>query len=434
MNLKTIYEFIVVINVLLILLFIFEEKKNYRSMLLWVVLFIFFPIGGFLIYLLIGRGIVLPSFYYRENEINLSLYNNVSFFNEGNELFKDIFFEIEKAKSSIHIESYIFRDDELGKKLVCLLKKKCKEGVSVKIVYDPNGNLFNNKHFFDELINEGGEVKKYYYGIYRLLNFNYRNHRKIIVLDGKKAYIGGFNIGEEYLSRHPRITPWRDSHIKIEGESVYYIQKTFLNDFYSASKNKSSKACSDLVMVKSKEYCPIEIATFFPNEEYQVVKQVYLKEIYNARNRILIQTPYFVPDIGLLNALKYVLRQGIEVIIMIPKVYDKIISYYATLEYAMELFEKGAKIYLYHGFIHSKAMIIDSSFLSIGSTNFDIRSFHHNLEENAFIYDTNKIKEYYEIFKNDLYKCDEYDEIYERKYLKKYRFGRKIFKILSSLM
>lgn len=434
MNLKTIYEFIVVINVLLILLFIFEEKKNYRSMLLWVVLFIFFPIGGFLIYLLIGRGIVLPSFYYRENEINLTLYNNVSFFNEGNELFKDIFFEIEKAKSSIHIESYIFRDDELGKKLVCLLKKKCKEGVSVKIVYDPNGNLFNNKHFFDELINEGGEVKKYYYGIYRLLNFNYRNHRKIIVLDGKKAYIGGFNIGEEYLSRHPRITPWRDSHIKIEGESVYYIQKTFLNDFYSASKNKSSKACSDLVMVKSKEYCPIEIATFFPNEEYQVVKQVYLKEIYNARNRILIQTPYFVPDIGLLNALKYVLRQGIEVVIMIPKVYDKIISYYATLEYAMELFEKGAKIYLYHGFIHSKAMIIDSSFLSIGSTNFDIRSFHHNLEENAFIYDTNKIKEYYETFKNDLYKCDEYDEIYERKYLKKYRFGRKIFKILSSLM
>lgn len=434
MNLKTVYEFIVVINVLLILLFIFEEKKNYRSMLLWVVLFIFFPLGGYLIYLLIGRGILLPSFYYRENEINLTLYNNVTFFNDGRELFKDIFYLIENAKTSIHIESYIFRDDELGKRLVCLLKKKCKEGIKVKVVYDPNGNLFNDKHFFDELINEGGEVRKYYYGIYRFLNFNYRNHRKIIVIDGLVAYIGGFNIGEEYLSKHPRITPWRDSHIKIEGESVYYIQKTFLNDFYSASKKRNVNVNSSLIRSKVEAYCPIEVATFFPNEDYQVVKQVYLKEIYNARKRILIQTPYFVPDIGLLNSLKYVLRQGIEVVIMIPKVYDKIISYYATLEYAMELFEKGAKVYLYHGFIHSKVMLVDSSFLSIGSTNFDIRSFHHNLEENAFIYDRNKIMEYYYIFKDDLIRCDEYDEVYERKYLRKYRFGRKIFKILSSLM
>lgn len=434
MNFKLIYEFAIVINFLLILLFLFEEKKNYRSMLLWVVLFIVFPIGGYLIYLLLGRGMVLPSFYYRESEISLSLYNEVSIFTDGCKLYSDIFKEIEKAKESVHIETYIFRSDYIGTKLISLLVKKCKEGVKVKIVFDSNGNIFNDKKQFNELKRAGGEVYSYYNGIYRFLNFNYRNHRKIIVIDGIISYIGGFNIGSEYLGCHARITPWRDTHIRIIGESVYSIQKTFINDFNSAKGRLSSLIDSSLKRNTNKKYCPIEIASFFPNNDYQLIKQCYLKEVYRAKKRIIIETPYFVPDIGLLNALKYALREGIEVIIIIPKVYDKIVSYFPTLEYANELFNNGAKVYLYKGFIHAKAVLIDSSFLSIGSSNFDIRSFYHNIELNAFIYDKSVIKAYKNIIDLDLELSIEYSEVVERRLLKKYRFGRKVFKILSSLM
>lgn len=423
-----------VLNILFILYLIFIERKNYRSLILWIVTFISFPVVGWLIFYFLGRGPKLKRSYLDTDIGKKTEYNKVTYFSNGNSLFLDIVKEITSSKSSIHIESYIFRDDKFTEELLALLVYKLKQGVKVRIVLDSNGNMSNRKEQFNEFKKHGGEVYSFYNGIYRFLNFNFRNHKKIIVIDGKIGYLGGFNIGDEYLSHHPRITPWRDSQMKIEGEAVYYLQQSFLDDFYYAKGSMKHFDKMDLFSVKVEEKCEVKLLSFSPKNEYKNIKEEYMKMIYNAKEEIIIQTPYFVPDIGLLNALKNALHNDVQVKIMIPKVYDQRIPYCATLEYSKELFKLGAKVYFYKGFIHAKTLIVDRKVLSLGSVNFDIRSMHHNFEITAFIYSKKEVEEYLEIYFKDEENSEVFDEVYERKYLKKYKVGRKVFKLLSTLM
>lgn len=383
---------------------------------------------------MLGRGPRLKSSYLNSEISEVTRFNEVDYFSSGRELFIDIVEEIKNAKSSIHIESYIFRDDKFTNELLTLLIYKLKQGIKVKIVLDSNGNIGNRKSQFKEFKMNGGEVYSFYNGIYKLINFNYRNHKKIIVIDGKIGYLGGFNIGDEYLSHHPRITPWRDSQIKIKGEAIYYLQKAFLDDYYYSKGNHKDYDKNDLIKTKVDNQCYIQLLSFSPKNEYKTIKEEYMKQIYTAKRKIIIQTPYFVPDIGLLNALKSALINGIKVEIMIPKVYDQWIPYCATLEYSKELFLLGAKVYFYKGFIHAKTLIIDGEYLSLGSVNFDIRSMHHNFEITSLIYTKREVERYLQIYYLDLENSIMYDEVYERKYLKRYIVGRKVFKLLSTLM
>ena len=432
---KTTFTILInLLNILFILYLIFIERKNYRSLILWIITFISFPIVGWIIFLMLGRGPRLKRNYINSEINEVTYFNEVKYFSSGVSLFNSLIEDIKKAKTSIHIESYIFRDDVFTKELIILLNSKLKEGVKVKIVIDPNGNISNTKNQFDEYKKLGGEIYYFYNGIYKLINFNYRNHKKIIVIDGKIGYLGGFNIGDEYLSHHPRITPWRDSQMRIKGEEVYYLQKAFLDDYYYAKGKYKHYEDNDLFKSKGEEECILQLLSFSPKSEYKTIKEEYMKQIYTARKEIIIQTPYFVPDIGLLNALKSALVNKIKVKIMIPKVYDQKIPYCATLEYAKELFLLGAEIYFYKGFIHAKTLIIDEEYLSLGSVNFDIRSMHHNFEITMLVYSKNKVKEYLDIYYEDEENSDRFDEVYERKNLKRYTLGRKVFKLLSTLM
>ena len=423
-----------ILNILFILYLIFIERKNYRSLILWVISFLAFPIFSWVIFLILGRGPRLKKNYLNSKIDELTYFNDVRYFSSGRDLFTRIIKDIKNAKSSIHIESYIFRDDVFTNEFLYLLNQKLKEGVKVKIVIDSNGNLRNRKHFFDEFKRNGGEIYSFYNGIYRLINFNYRNHKKIIVIDGKIGYLGGFNIGEEYLSQHPRITPWRDSQMRIEGEVVYHMQKAFLDDYYYSKGGYSQYEDYDLFKSTINNHCEVKLLSFSPKSEYKNIKEEYMKKIYAAKNEIIIQTPYFVPDIGLLNALKNALVNKVKVVIMIPKVYDQWIPYCATLEYAKELYLLGAEVYLYRGFIHAKTFIVDREYLSLGSVNFDIRSMHHNFEITALIYSKKEVDDYLKIYHDDLKESDEFSLSYERKYLRKYKVGRKVFKLLSTLM
>ena len=423
-----------ILNIIFILYLIFIERKNYRSLILWIISFLAFPILSWIVFIVLGRGPRLKRNYLNSKIDQLTYFNEVEYFSNGKSLFSQLIKDIKEAKSSIHIESYIFRDDIFTKELISILISKLKEGVKVRIVIDSNGNIKNGKNLFLEYKRSGGEIYSFYNGIYRLLNFNYRNHKKIIVIDGKIGYLGGFNIGVEYLSHHPRITPWRDSQIRIKGESIYYLQKSFLDDYYYAKGKYSRYEDYDLFKTSSNNSCEIKLMSFSPKSEYKNIKEEYMKKIYAAQEEIIIQTPYFVPDIGLLNALKNALVNKIKVIIMIPKIYDQWIPYCATLEYAKELYLLGAEIYLYRGFIHAKTMIIDREYLSLGSANFDIRSMHDNFEITALIYSIKEVNKYLEIFYQDLKDSDEFSLSYERKYLRKYKIGRKVFKLLSTLM
>lgn len=423
-----------ILNILFILYLIFIERKNYRSLILWIISFLAFPILSWIVFLILGKGPRLKRNYLNSKVDELTYHNEIKYFSNGVSLFSQIIKDIKNSKSSIHIESYIFREDVFTKELIVILTQKLKEGIKVKIVIDSNGNSKNSKHFFDEFKRNGGEVYSFYNGIYRLLNYNYRNHKKIIVIDGKIGYLGGFNIGDEYLSHHPRITPWRDSQMRIEGEVVYYLQKAFLDDYFYSKGSFSRYDDYDLFKSTTSNHCEVKLLSFSPKTEYRNIKEEYMKKIYASKKEIIIQTPYFVPDIGLLNALKNALVNKVKVVIMIPKVYDQWIPYCATLEYAKELYLLGAEVYLYRGFIHAKTLIIDEEYLSLGSVNFDIRSMHHNFEITALIYSKKEVDDYLRIYYKDLSESDEFTLTYERKYLRRYKIGRKVFKLLSTLM
>lgn len=423
-----------ILNILFILYLIFIERKNYRSLILWIFCFLIFPIGGWIVFLLLGRGPKLKRNFVTSSTSEITVDNTIDYFTDGISLFRDLVNEIDKATSSIHIESYIFRDDNFTSELLNLLIIKLKQGIKVRIVLDSNGNINNRKNQFKEFEKYGGQVCAYYNGIYRWLNFNYRNHKKIIVIDGKIGYLGGFNIGDEYLSHHPRITPWRDSQIKITGNAVYFLQKEFLNDFYYANGKYKIIENQDLFKIKSNGYGLVKIMSFSPKDEYKNIKEEYTKRIYGAKKEIIIQTPYFVPDVGLMNALKTALKHGIKIQLMVPKIYDQRIPYCATLEYAKELYKLGAEVYFYKGFIHAKTLIIDREYLSLGSVNFDVRSMFSNFEITALIYSKNDINKYLDIFVVDKENSEVFNEVYERKYLKRFLVGRKVFKLLSTLM
>lgn len=422
------------LNIIFILYLIFIERKNYRSLILWIICFIAFPVVGWVIFIMLGRGPRLKKNFVNSSSSEVTYFNEIEYFSSGVSFFRDLIGEINKAKSTIHIESYIFRDDTFTNELLNLLILKLKQGIKVKIVLDSNGNLSNRKTFFKEFKENGGEVFSFYNGIYQLLNFNYRNHKKIIVIDGEIGYLGGFNIGDEYLSHHPRITPWRDSAIKLKGEIIYYLQKNFLDDFYYSKGGYKGIENVDLIQRKVDNQSIVQLLSFSPKNEYKNIKEEYMKKIYGAKKEIIIQTPYFVPDIGLLNALKNALINDIKVKIMIPKVYDQRIPYCATLEYAKELYALGAEIYFYKGFIHAKTLIVDREYLSLGSVNFDVRSMHHNFEITALIYSKKDVDNYLQIYFSDEENSEVFSEVYERKYLRRYRVGRKVFKLLSTLM
>jgi len=340
------------------------------------------------------------------NQSVLTQDNDIQIFEDGTEKFEALIEDLQNAKNHIHIQYYIFKLDNLGNRILNVLTKKAKKGVKIRILFDEMGSRGVRKKHFRKLLEAGGEVEVFFPSILPLINprLNFRNHRKIVVIDGRIGYIGGFNVGDEYLGLKSKFGYWRDTHLRIEGSSVHPLQTRFLLDWNEAS-SKSKVNYSEVYFpaIPQKGNVPIQIVSSGPDTDIPVIKNAYIKMIMNAKKYIYIQSPYFIPDDAFLEALRIAALSGIDVRLMIPNKPDHMFVYWATYSYVGQLLAVGAKIYIYEsGFIHAKMIVVDDEVSTVGTANIDVRSFSLNFEVNAFIYDRSISHELAEIFEKDI--------------------------------
>src|SRR5699024_1986098 len=321
----------------------------------------------------------------------VSVDNTVQYFVDGHDKFGQLIEDIKKAKHHVHVSYYIFRGDKLGQAIVKALEEVAKEGVEVRIQYDPVGGRTLKQSLFSTLESYGGHTDTSFGSKFHLLNIrlNYRNHRTIVVIDGKIGYIGGFNVGDDYLSEYENMGYWRDTHFRIEGSAVRQLQERVIID-WNASKKSESIAYEPFYfpMAETQGEKEIQIVSSGPDSESEAIKKGFLKMISMAKDYIYIQTPYFIPDDALKETIELAILSGVKVRLMIPNKPDHPFIYQATLSYAEELMKLGGEVYIYDkGFMHAKTIVIDDEITSVGTANFDIRSFKLNFEVNAFVYD-----------------------------------------------
>ncbi|RTE12327.1 cardiolipin synthase, partial [Staphylococcus epidermidis] len=306
----------------------------------------------------------------------------------------------------IHIQYYIIHSDNLGKQLLHELEKKAEEGIEVKMLYDDMGSRDLRKKDLKKFRQRGGHAESFFPSKLPLINLrmNNRNHRKIVVIDGTIGYVGGFNVGDEYLGKSKKFGYWRDTHLRIKGDAVNALQLRFILDWNSQSTRDNltyeSRYFPD---VDSGGTIGIQIASSGPDEDWEQIKYGYLKMISSAKESIYIQSPYFIPDQAFLDSIKIAALGGVDVNIMVPNKRDHPFVYWATLKNVASLLEAGVNVYHYdNGFLHSKTLVIDDEVASVGTANMDNRSFTLNFEVNAFIYDEGVARSLKQAFINDM--------------------------------
>jgi cardiolipin synthase len=452
-NLTLFITLMIVTNLILAVAMVLFERRNPVTTMIWSMVIFFFPIIGFILYLFLGQDLrkrkiftlksheedkLIRTIRYQRTLLNGNQYrfkdpkiqkytdmitmhlsssdaplsedNAVKIYTTGEAKFADLFQSIRNAKKFIHMEYYIIRNDALGKEVVELLAEKAREGVEVKFLYDGMGGIRLPKNFFDPLIKAGGKVAVFLPPFIPKFNLrvNYRNHRKICVFDGVTGFVGGFNIGVEYLGKSKKFNYWRDMHIKIEGSAVKDLELRFLLDWRFASGEEISFDDSHYPQTETVGNTAIQIVSSGPDSKWMSVRNGYLKIINSARNHVYIETPYFVPDEEILSALKMAALSGVDIRVIIPKKPDHPFVHWAAMSYIGELLEAGVRFFAYHkGFIHSKMLTSDGFVSSIGTANLDIRSFRVNFEVNAFIYNSATAQELDEIFIKDMYDSTE---------------------------
>lgn len=420
-----------ILNIGLIIKLVFWEKKETESTWAWILLLIHFPLLGFLLFLLTGQGIPKQQKGIEAGIGILTEDNHVEILTNGEEKFQAVFEDIQKAKREILVQYYIFKEDFLFQKLREVLCKKSMEGVKVKVLYDGFGSRKVPVKSWNEMRKAGVEVKCFKHGIWRNLlslisGFNYRNHRKILVVDGYIGYLGGYNIGKEYLGLEARFGFWRDTHFRIVGSAAGTLKKVFYSDWGKKEQEES---------IRGGGGCPVQMVISGPDSASPHIRNVYLRCIGNAKKKIRIQTPYFIPDAAVMNALKLALLSGKEVDIMIPSKPDHVFVYWASLYFAARLLEMGARVYIYQkGFLHAKGIIMDEDVYCYGTANMDIRSFHLNYEINAIVYGESEVKKMCEIYKYDLEDCKSLTEQEYASRSLEIRIKEQISRLLSPLL
>ncbi|MBN2984547.1 cardiolipin synthase [Cohnella algarum] len=442
-------------NLILAIGVIFFERRNVGVTWAWLMVLLFLPVVGFPLYLLFGQNLSRLKMYkikketeerfrgiierqrkqFRQHKLvyndetaaeyddliymnlssAMSLYtqdNDVRIFTEGTSKFEALLGELETAKHHIHLMYYIVHDDGIGRKLLDCLARKAAEGVAVRFLYDPVGSHRLHSRFFEPLERAGGEVAAFFPSRIPYLNFrvNYRNHRKMAIIDGKVGYIGGINVGDEYLGLVARYGFWRDTHLRLQGSAVKQMQSQFLLDWNLASGR----------MFEGDPYFPnftgdgevgMQIVSSGPDQEMEQIKNGYIRMIHLAKESVWIQTPYFIPDESLLNAIRLAALSGVDVKIMIPAEPDHKMVYWASRSYLGDLLSLGVHCLLYgKGFLHAKALVIDGKAATVGTANFDIRSFKLNFESNAFIFDRGVAEQLKRTFEEDMAFCRELTE------------------------
>lgn len=368
--------------------------------------------------------------------------NSVKLFLNGKNKIDSLKKDLLKAKHSINILYYIFSNDEVGSDIMKILIKKAKEGVKIKLLYDSIGSFKTKKNFFNKLKKTGGEIAEFFPPIWGFkffnLRANYRNHRKIVVIDGKIGYVGGINIRDDHMGKKEKLYPWRDTHIRIYGDSVYSLQTAFFNDWNYSTNNKISikklKEQGFFPKTYSKGSVGLQVITSGPESKNQFIKESLIKIILSAKKQINIQTPYFIPDEFMINSLIMAKKSGVEINIIIPSKADKSFVYNATLSYVKDLIHSGINFYMYNGFMHAKMIVVDESIVSIGTCNLDNRSFSLNFEINSFLYNDLFAQQCSYAFKEDLQNSVKIEKLFFKRKPWINNIAQTFFRLFSPLL
>ncbi|MGN0704061.1 MAG: cardiolipin synthase [Lentihominibacter sp.] len=440
-------------NIVAAIAAIILERRNPAASAAWVTVIFMLPVAGIILFFLLSQNVSARKLYKLsefeemkidsslENQINeiktgtyrfsteegklwqdmihlnqlygrayYSQNNSVEFLTDGRQMFDTMMHDIKNARETINIMFFIVKNDETGRQFIDALTKKAREGVEVRLLLDSMGSRQINDKVLRDFLDAGGKRAYFFPRKFNLVNFdfNYRNHRKLAVIDGIIGYTGGFNIAREYLGLKKKFGYWRDTHIRITGQSVQDINARFILDWRAASKEKIILSEAFYSSVINEGDTGIQIVSSGPDSVKEEVKRSLMKMITSAERSIYVQTPYFVPDDSILESLKMAAQCGVDVRVMIPCRPDHPLVYWATYSYAGELVKSGGRVFIYEkGFLHSKTMVVDGEVGTVGSANFDRRSFSLNFESNAFIYDKKEAQTMEKIFFEDLEECRE---------------------------
>lgn len=455
------------------------ENRRPTKTLAWILVLTFIPVAGMIFYAFLGRNYRKHKIFSRKGVhdlqqieqlarkkispnvdpealdrslveqhqalITLLISNNKSFLTYNNRLsillnggptFDAILEAMRGAEHHIHMEYYILTDDSIGRKFQQLLIEKASQGVEVRLVYDSVGSWRLSNGYIRELRQAGAEVQSFmpvYFPMFAS-KANYRNHRKIVVVDGKTGFLGGVNIADHYASGTPELGDWRDTHLQLEGASVHCLQTVFLTDWYFASNQ----------LITDSAYFPahgafssqlVQITASGPDSDWASIMQAYFAAINSARSHVYISTPYFIPNESISTALKTAALSGIDVRILLPANSDYHVLKWSSYSYFEEFFDAGVRIFLYQpGFTHSKLLMVDSQVASVGTANMDVRSFDQNFEVNALIYNQQLAEELEQQFLDDLQHSREIIPEDFQKRPKIERFKESVARLLSPLL
>lgn len=384
----------------------------------------------------------LTEFIRRAGSSPLTANNKVKLLLNGEEKFPELIKALENAKSHIHLEYYIYENDVTGNQIAEMLIKKAKEGLEVRFLYDDFGSHGLTKPFIQKLKDAGVQTAPFYkIKWYALANrINYRNHRKIVIIDGFVGFVGGINMSDKY--RNDLIPKnklfWRDTHLMVMGQATSYLQYLFMCDWNFCSPNKlvyNELYFPEIPLNNTIEDDVVQIAASGPDSSQPVIFYSLLESISAAKKSIYITSPYFIPGESLMDALIIAIQSGLDVKVLVPGISDSKMVNAAASAYYTELLQYGAKIYKYNkGFVHAKTMVIDDDLAIIGSANMDYRSFDLNFEVNAMVYSKNITKELKEAFENDLKESVQIDAIEWLNRPKHIHLWEKIVRLLSPFL
>lgn len=455
---RRLIEILWLINIAFAIWTVFRTRRDIASTWAWLLVLSALPIVGFILYLFVGRKLSNDDIFnirveqkeYRDKYVRqqerllkrhklllqserlararqlvslsasldsalVTFNNRVKVFIDGKKLFQQMIADFDQAEDHIYVEFYTFYSDKLGKRVLAALERAAKRGVKVKVLYDLSGSRGTTYKFFAHLEELGGEAQPFNSKANKRITtprLNYHLHRKIVAIDGKLGYIGGFNIGDQYLGEDPKFGYWRDTHLRVAGQAVIALTARFGMDWNTTCrKTKKERVDLDKLLADLEIERPsdpgqdvaMQIVSSGPDNDNFAIRRAYESIISSARQYVYIQTPYLIPGEPILESLIIAARGGIDVRVMIPCMPDHPFVYRATEYYAKYLVNNKVKVYKYNnGFIHAKTMVSGNNLASVGSANQDYRSYRLNFEANAFTYNEELTAQLKQIFENDI--------------------------------
>ena len=454
---RLIFTILYAITAIAIVGVVISENRNPVKTLAWITVLVLFPVGGIILYIFFGRSLrhirmisrkkrlrltnrddikhlmrtrevvhYDTSMSERQQMINLvnsiqgSPYlenNDVQIFTNGKDKFDAFKKDLIEAKRYIHIQYYIIENDKIGNEIADILKEKLSQGVKVRVLYDHVGSFHFDMSYFKKLRKAGADVFPFMKITFPEFanRINWRNHRKIVVIDGKVGYIGGMNIADRYVDGG-KMGHWRDTHLRVTGDIVAALQVSFAIDWNFMKRELIEETVEAVPPGSIKNPVAMQLVTSGPTSQWVNMAFVFQKAIDSARKCIYIQTPYFLPSDSLLKALQVAALSKVDVRLMIPRKPDSILLRYASYSYVKQCLDAGIKIYFYEpGMLHSKVVVIDDDFVTAGSTNFDFRSFEHNFEGNVLLYSEEFNQRMKDVMLADMQQCTRISLRYWRK-------------------